>query len=94
MACEELEANFDNMMAAYDLAVSFRQTAEAELQQAQWAESAAMGAAMMAWWLLEMCLNGSGQRAAMQEMQEAFSHPEKLKAKISELQELRLKRKK
>jgi len=49
---------------------------------------------MMAWWLLEMCLNGSGQRAAMQEMQEAFSHPEKLKAKISELQELRLKRKK
>ena len=94
MSCEALQANFEAMMDSYEAAIAFRQAAEAELQQAQWGESAAMGAAMMAWWLLEMCLNGSGQRAAMQEMQEAFSHPEKLKAKISELQELRLKRKK
>lgn len=94
MACEELETNFDNMMAAFDAAVAFRRQTEADLQQAQWAETAAMGAAMMAWWMWQECLNGSGQLMGMQEVQQAFSSPEKLKAKISEMRAAHQKHKK
>jgi hypothetical protein len=91
VACEELEANFENMMDAFDQAVAFREQAEADLQQAQWAEMAAMGAAMMAWWMLEECLNNQG--GGMRVMQDAFSSPEKLKAKISEFRALRKNKK-
>jgi hypothetical protein len=95
MACEELEANFDNMMEAYDQAVANTAQAQADLQQAQWAEMGAMGAAMYSWMMWHDCLNAqNGMRAVNQQMQEALSSPEKLKAKVSEMRESRKNRKK
>ena len=91
MACEELQTNFDNMMEAYDLAVANTAQAQADLQQAQWAEMAAMGAAMMAWWMLEECLNNQG--GGMRAMQDAFSDSEKLKNKLSEFKASRKSKK-
>ena len=84
MACEELQANLDNMIAAYDLAV-------AESQQAQWAEQAALGAVLMAWWMLEECLNSQNGMRSARRMQKAFSSTEALRAEITEMRKAQKK---
>lgn len=89
MACEELTEAFDNAMEAYDAAKAFTRTQEDNLQQAIWAEQAAMYTAMTLAVLLQACLNGQG--GGQQMMMDAFSSPEKLKAKVFELREQRKK---
>lgn len=92
MACEELVVNFENMMDAYEAAVQFENGKEDELEQARWATMGAMGAAMMAAFLLQECLNGQNRALPIeQRLMEAFSSPEKLKASVSDLKALRKK---
>ena len=85
MACEELEAAFDEAMSNYDNAVAFENSVQQDLQQAQWATMAAMGQVMMAWMLLQSCLNGQGATLGMAAMRDALSIPEKFRAKVFEL---------
>jgi hypothetical protein len=93
MACEELLSNLDNMLDAYDAAMEYESQVAADLQAAQWATSAAMGGAMMAWWMLQECLNGQNGSQRLSEAAEVFQSSEKLKASISEMKAFRDKRK-
>jgi hypothetical protein len=94
MACEELGENLDNMLDAYFAARDAETQAQADLQQAQWATMAAMGAAQMAWWMLQECLNGQTGLQRLSEAAEVFQSPENLKASISEMKAFRDKCKK
>ena len=91
MACQELADEFATAMNAYDESVAFTQTQADNLQQAQWAEQARMWTAMTLAVLLQACLNGNGGMGMTMAVKDAFSSPETLKAKISELRQLRKK---
>jgi predicted alpha/beta-fold hydrolase len=93
MACEELLKNLDNMLDAYDAAMQAETQAQMDLHAAQFATMGAMGGAMMAYWMLQECLNGQTGLQRLSEAAEVFQSPEKLKASISEMKAFREKRK-
>ena len=93
MACEAFEQAFDEAMDLYDQKLAEEASALADYQQAQWATTAAMGQAMMAAMLWQECLSNQGGGGGMRAMADVFSSPEKLRAKISEIQALRKSKK-
>ena len=95
MSCEQFEAALDDAMELLDQKIAEENSAYADYLQAQYATMAAMGQVMMATMLLQDCLNnqGGGGMGMIQMMQEAFTSPENLKARASELRE-RVKRRK
>jgi len=95
MACEELAANYDAQMALIPPLQAAVNEGQLDQQQRQWALMAQQMAVAMAGMLWQMCLAGQGgfPGGQMMQMAEAVNSPEKLKAKLSELQQLRSKKK-
>ena len=94
MACEDLLNNYNNQVATLALRSTELAQAQAEVQQRQFAVMAQQMAMAMASMMLLNCLNGQGGLPGMfRQIQEALASPEKLQAKISELQEVKLNNK-
>ena len=89
MVCELEQQAVDDAMEAFQAANAQRAIDLANLQQSDWAVMAAQMQMMMALLLLQNCLNGGGMLGMPQvmEMLSVLQHPEKLKAKVSELVE-------
>ena len=60
MVCETEQGALDAALMNYDAVMLLKQAHELEGQQIQMQELAAMGQAMMAYWLLQNCLENSG----------------------------------
>lgn len=60
MVCETEQAILDAAAANYDAVLVLKQANADEAMQIQMQEMAAMGQAMMAWWLVQSCLQNSG----------------------------------
>ncbi len=87
MACELEQQTVDTAMGVLQAANAQRAIDVANLQQSDFAVMAAQMQLMMALMLLQNCLNGGGMfgMPQMLDLMSVSEHPEKLKAKVSEL---------